>query len=1009
MASNQTFHNIAVIRELLLAAFVPEALRRLCQDEPSLRPVLNRFSPKHGLDDMAGDLVDYCHDNQLWEELLAAVRRANPNQYARFEPRLYEPVSAAQLVSHPLLDACRAQVESVLAGLRHKYDPTLYVNRAIEGEIDAFFDAPLTGPVPNCFLIVAPAGSGKTNLLCDLARRRVARQPVVLLMGGSLYLSGETGLLGAVQTEIEAAGPEVQFHSAAGCLHSLGRLAEELNRDALLILDAINEHDSPDEMKKALGSLLRATRGKRVKLLVTCRDYYWGLFQADFWPAALANRPPAEPAAEEKGPAEEDFSRFGAAEQERALALYLDHYQIIGHPVGDAAEQCRQPLLLRFFCEAYRGQEVGEMEDIRLKELFDEYWKRKLSSIAELMAKQRPRDGAWLAPAELAAAVGDYLLTVAAYMLHHNVRAAPLAEIGQAGGREEQPGDRRSYYGRIRDEFIILEEVERGEGRQRACQVAFVYEEFMEYAMARSLIRDWERANLDERAILAAIEALTGKYGSFAQILGVIVYLGLMLKEQRGLALWSLLLNKGEQWRGVVFETFRKLPKDQLDAGVFDALLEMLNSDQEESRLQVLDTLKIKRVGQAAPTALLAVVVRLAQGDNRPLARRAALALGYAPPDLAVPVLCRLVQDADKRSVRENAVTSLGRLDDARAVKPLIAALKDSNWEVRRNAVAALGKLGDAAVMPLIAALGSSNRKMRRHAAEAPDRLGHGRAVESLIAALKDSNGEARRRAAEALGKLGDKRAAMPLIAALEDSDEGVRRCAAEALEKLGGGRAAKRLIAALGDGNEQVRRLVALQLRDIWSGAEPSLPSNIDRLARRGAAEALAILGDTRAVKPFIAALADDDEEVQWIAAEALGKLGDTRAVEPLIAALEESEKEVREIAAQAMGKLGNTRAVEPLIAAFGDSYGSMRRSAAEALGKLGDGRAVEPLIAALGDGNDEVRRAAAEALGEMGDSRAVEPLVAALSDNDSLVRKIAALALRRIGTPEALAALRS
>ena len=34
-------------------------------------------------------------------------------------------------------------------------------------------------------------------------------------------------------------------------------------------------------------------------------------------------------------------------------------------------EQCRHPLLLRFFCEAYRGQEIGDIEDIRLKELFD--------------------------------------------------------------------------------------------------------------------------------------------------------------------------------------------------------------------------------------------------------------------------------------------------------------------------------------------------------------------------------------------------------------------------------------------------------------------------------------------------------------------------------------------------------------------------------------------------------------------------------------------------------------
>ncbi len=980
MVASLTWYNLSAIRELLLAAFIPEDLRCLCRDEPLLRPVLDQFSPKHNLNDMVSDLVDYCHDNRLWEELLAGIRQANPKQYARFEPRLHEPDSDAKAVPRPLLDACRAQVSSVLADLTHKYDPTLYVNRAIERDIDTFFDTLLDGPAPNCFLIVAPAGSGKTNLLCDLARRRAAHQPVVLLLGGSLYLSGDTGLLGAIQAEIEAAGPQVRLGSAAGCLHSLHRLAEELNRDALLIVNAINEHDSPDDMKKALGNLLRAARGKRVKLLVTCRDYYWGLFQANFWEGALGNYPPLD--GEEAGDGheeEEDFSRFAPDEQERALALYLDHYRITGRPVGKAAEQCRQPLLLRFFCETYRGQEMGEMEDIRLKELFDRYWQRKLGSIAELMAKGRGREGPLLGPAELAESVGDYLLNVAAYMLHHKVRAVPLADVGQAGGRREQRGDRYSYYGRIRDEFIIWQEKDPGEGRQGPPQVAFVYEEFMEYAMARSLIRDWDRDRLDEGAILAEIETLTDKYGAFPQILGVIVYLSLMLKEQRGLALWPLLLNKGDRWRGVVFETFRKLPEDQLDAGVFDALLEMLTGDQEDIQLQVLDTLKIERVGRSAPPPLMDLVASLAQGEDRPLARRAALVLGYAAPDLAVPVLGQLVQHAAKRSVRENAAKSLIKLGDGRAVEPLIAALEDSAREVRRGAVEALRQFGDLrAVEPLIAALKDSDETVRVIAAEALPQFGDSRAVEPLIAALRDSSKVVRRIAVEALGKLADSRAVEPLIAALEDSYEEVRQDAVKTLGQLGDVRAVEPLIAALKDSDKKVQR---------------------------EAAEALGQLGDVRAVEPLIAALGDSEQWVQRGAAAALGQLGDVRAVEPLIAALRDGDGWVQFNAASALGLLGDARAVEPLIATLRDGPEGVRWVAAAALGWLRDSRAVEPLIAALKDKTDEVRRGAAEALGQLRDARAVQPLIAALGDGDEEVRKKAAEALRHIGTPEALA----
>ena len=54
--------------------------------------------------------------------------------------------------------------------------------------------------------------------------------------------------------------------------------------------------------------------------------------------------------------------------------------------------------------------------------------------------------------------VGNYLLNIAGYMLHQNIRAVPLEQFTQATKRKEEYADPRSIYGRIRDEFIILEE-----------------------------------------------------------------------------------------------------------------------------------------------------------------------------------------------------------------------------------------------------------------------------------------------------------------------------------------------------------------------------------------------------------------------------------------------------------------------------------------------------------------------------------------------------------------------
>lgn len=953
------------------------------------------------------------------------------------------PVSAGDL-----LDACQAQVKSVLYDARHKYTPELYVNRAIEEDLNAFFGTPLDGPGPNCFLLVAQAGSGKTNLLCDLARVRASRQPVLLLMGGSTYISGSTGLLGAIKEELEIANSAVAFRSAGDSLHTLHRLAEEMEHDALLLLDAINEHDHPVAMRQALEDLLRKTRGQRVKLVVTCRDYYWGLFKGEFWEGATVNELPAEDDTRKDDGEGEDFSHFAAGEHERALDLYLEHYNITGRPVGDAAEQCRHPLLLRFFCEAYRGQDIGEVEDIRLKELFDQYWEQKLVSIAERMIKQgdeRMQGG-------LAQEVGGYLLNVAGYMLHNNVRAVPLAEMSQAAQRTEQYNDPRSVYGRIRDEFIILEERERGKGQRDMSQVAFVYEEFMEYVMARSLLRDWDREGLDERAILEAVEDLTHKYEEFAQLLGVMVYLALILKDERDVALWSLLLAQGERWQAVVFEAFRKLPEDKLDGGVFDTLEHMLRTGDDDVQKQVLDLLKLERVGVTAAISppLVDLVSKLAKHDEVSIARRAVLVLGHLQSHTVIPILIESLHHK-YRTIRDNAVAALARTDQV-PVEQIAEALKSDSQGVRISAVELLGKLGGAqTIKPLIVALRDKDDMVRYYAKEALVSLGSV-AVAPLIDALE--NEDVRREVADVLGRLG-KPAVDPLIRVFQGGDWDLQRVAAETLAKLGWEPSDEKLMAlylvargefeastALGDvainpltyvfqyGSWYTKEQVALALRQLgWeppneelmalylaAGEEYQACATLGEVAvcplvealKHGnveAAAALRQLRDLRAVEPLIELLNSYDEYVREAAAKLLGELNDARAVNPLIEIFEcENNRRVREAVLEALGELRDVRAMEPLIEALG---GDNWEIAVDALVKLGE-TALTPLIEVLSDSDWCMRVAAAEALGQLGNVRAVDPLIEALKDDNEDVHYSAIEALRNLGTPEALAAVK-
>jgi 3',5'-cyclic AMP phosphodiesterase CpdA len=88
-------YRLAVVRDLLLAAFTAEDLRRLFFYTPNaeLRSVIQEFSSHDGLAAMVDKVISFCQSRALLPDLLREVRRANPKQYARHEKRLRGPDS----------------------------------------------------------------------------------------------------------------------------------------------------------------------------------------------------------------------------------------------------------------------------------------------------------------------------------------------------------------------------------------------------------------------------------------------------------------------------------------------------------------------------------------------------------------------------------------------------------------------------------------------------------------------------------------------------------------------------------------------------------------------------------------------------------------------------------------------------------------------------------------------------------------------------------------------------
>jgi HEAT repeat protein len=219
--------------------------------------------------------------------------------------------------------------------------------------------------------------------------------------------------------------------------------------------------------------------------------------------------------------------------------------------------------------------------------------------------------------------------------------------------------------------------------------------------------------------------------------------------------------------------------------------------------------------------------------------------------------------------------------DDFDDLTPLLTALQNDRYVVRRQAHEALGQLHGAAAVPaLLAGLAIPDRRVRATIATLLGELRDRRAVLPLIDLLQtgeasDDFANVRARAAEALGHLGDTQAVEPLMVALADEDAETRTNAIEALGRLGDRRAVEPLIAAT-------------------------------RATRnpRGAT-ILGNFGDQRAVVPLLAELEPLRLEAEpghamdrWQAIyyyyviRALGKLGDPQAV-PLLQWIRDHERE--------------------------------------------------------------------------------------------------------------------
>ena len=407
---------------------------------------------------------------------------------------------------------------------------------------------------------------------------------------------------------------------------------------------------------------------------------------------------------------------------------------------------------------------------------------------------------------------------------------------------------------------------------------------------------------------------------------------------------------------------------------------------------------------------------------------------------------------ADEDS-RLSAARELAGDESLEPARPLLGALGDESWRVRRAAVEGLAR---RAAPDAIAALLNSVRENHHNlnllnSALQVLAMSDVDTLSPLVEFLREGDPDLRMQAALALGEQRDERAAPALLGALGDADINVRYHAIEALGKLRAAEAADALvgIAEARDFFLAFPALDALTLIGEPRAAPRLVPLLGDEFLREAAAAALGRLGDEETVAPLAALLNTPGAPAPPVAA-ALAALHDRYAklygegahiadlsraainptgVQNLLAALNESgagglrplalvvgwlESEAVERAltrllghADARGEViealvrHGARVTDLLIEQLGSEDLELRKSAVVALGRIGDARAAPALIAVL-DEDSELVVAAANALAQIGDRRAFGPLLAFVGDPSAAVRQSVIGALNSLGSPE-------
>ena len=312
-------------------------------------------------------------------------------------------------------------------------------------------------------IITANAGQGKTNFLCDFANNVLVRRNIP-----TLYINGYEIDASSIERSLAHAVYPVNTYSFAEIINGIKSYCINTKKPFVLIIDGLNENDSPLLLSTNLCNLIRELiNHKFIKIILTCRTEYYAERFIDIdkiFPDQTIRL-------------DHIHAHLNEAQKERLLNNYLSYFEI----QTDLSEEIKTELtnnllLLRIFSETYSGQTLSFIGDLHKDELFKAYYQKFCNDISRKFSA----DGYYSVNARF---IQRFIGQIITYMVDHTQFSnIPILDD------LEQP--QINLYCKFLDENILLRrDLVVSSGAFGKIEVVnFTYDEFRDYLISCYLI-----------------------------------------------------------------------------------------------------------------------------------------------------------------------------------------------------------------------------------------------------------------------------------------------------------------------------------------------------------------------------------------------------------------------------------------------------------------------------------------------------------------------------------------